>query len=126
MLNRKRAAERGKHRKGLLRALGFMAVFGIACLGVKVGAARAEVGDQSLVIGRQMVILANSTKNEIHKVSMNGQTMYFASQMSEEPAEKILGRYEEHCRTNAAQSPADWKEIASTAAEAKAAQEAAT
>jgi hypothetical protein len=119
MLNRKRATERSKHRKGLIRMFGFMGVVGIACAGVKVGAARAEVGDQSLVIGRQMVTLANSTKNEIHKVGMNGQTMYFASQVSEESAEKVLARYEEHCRANAAQSPADWKEIATTAAESK-------
>jgi hypothetical protein len=121
MLNRKRATERSKHRKGLVRVFGFMAVVGVACAGVKVGAARAEVGDQSMIIGRQMVQLAQSTKNEIHKVSMNGQAMYFASQVSEEPAEKILGRYEEHCRTNAAQSPADWKEIAATADQAQAA-----
>jgi hypothetical protein len=120
MLNRKKATERSKHRKGLIRVFGFMGVVGIACAGVKVGAARAEVGDQSLVIGRQMVTLANSTKNEIHKVSMNGQTMYFASQVSEEPAEKVLGRYEEHCRMNAAQSPTDWKELAATAEKAQA------
>lgn len=120
MLTRKKATERSKRRRGLVRVFAFMSVVGIACVGVRVGAVRAEVGNQNLIIGRQMVELAKSSKNEIHKVSMNGQTMFFASQLSEESAEKVLARYEEHCRANAAQSTADWKELAAKTAEADA------
>lgn len=98
----------------------FMSVVGFVAVGIRVGAVRAEVGNQSLVVGRQMVQLAQSNKNELHKVSMNGQTMFFASQQSEDSVEQILGRYEEHCRKNAAQSTADWKEIANKSAEANA------
>src|SRR5688500_17899841 len=119
MLNSKKTAERSKHRRGLLRVFGFIGVVGLACAGVRVGAARAEVGNQSVVVGRQMVQLAGSSRNEIHKVSLNGQSMFFASQTSDESAEKILGRYEGLCRQNAAQSTADWKEIAANAELAK-------
>lgn len=119
-LSRKRSAERIEHRRGMLRVLAYGTVVGIVCAGFSVRAARAEVADQSIVVGRKMMELANTSRNDVSKVILNGQTMFFASSLTDDAPDQVLARYEDNCRKNAAQSPESWRGLATDAAKADA------
>jgi hypothetical protein len=110
-----KTVDRHKHRKGMLRAVAYGTVFGIVCACVSVRFARAEVIDNSIIVGRQMTELAQSSKTQALKVVMNGQEMIFASQGSHDSPEAILDRYEKLCKDNAAQSTDEWKDLAAKA-----------
>lgn len=112
MFVRRSSPQKRKHLAGLARMFGYFSVLGVVCAGLTVRNARAEVGDQSLKLGRQMMELANTTNNDINKVSLNGQTMFLGSSLAKDDVQAVLNRYEKHCRTNAAQSVESWREIA--------------
>lgn len=116
LLKRRRAPERLKHRQGLLRLFAFGTGVGIVCAGFSVRAARAEVTDQAMVAGRQLMTLANTDRGEAHKIVLNGQPVFFANAISEDSPATVLARYEENCKKNAAQSPEVWKEVYANAA----------
>jgi hypothetical protein len=95
--------KRAEHTRGMARMFAFFSVLGVMCALTSVRFARAEVLDQSLVIGRQMTELARSSKNEISHVVLNGQSLMFANQLSKDSPEQVLQRYEKLCRDEAAQ-----------------------
>jgi hypothetical protein len=101
--------DRHKHRKGMLRAVAYGTGIALVCAIVSVRFARAEVIDNSIIVGRQMTELAQSAKNQALQVRMNGQDIMFASQLSNDSPRAILDRYEKLCRDNAAQSVEEWK-----------------
>jgi hypothetical protein len=107
--------DRQRHRKGMFRVVAYATAIAILCGFVSVRFARAEVIENSLVIGRQMTELAHSAKNQAMKVQMNGQEVVFASQLSHDAPRAILDRYEQLCRDNAAQSPDEWRSLAEQA-----------
>lgn len=106
------ATNRIKHRKGMARVFAYGTAVGVLCGLASVSFARAEVIDNSLVIGRQMTELAQSRRNQAVKVQMNGQEVVFASQLSHDSPKAILDRYEQLCRDNVAQSPDQWRDFA--------------
>lgn len=118
LFSRKSAPERAKHRRGLVRLFGFSTAVGVVCAGLSIRAARAEVVDQSIVVGRQMVGLANSDNNDVTKIVMNGQTMFVASSLTDDTVPTVLSRYQEHCKENLAQSTEVWRALAEKAAAA--------
>jgi hypothetical protein len=91
---------------------GYFAFLGVVCAGLTVRSARAEVGDKSLQLGRQMMELANTAENDVSRVNINGQTMFLGNALAKDDVHTVLNRYEKHCRTNAAQSVDSWREIA--------------
>jgi hypothetical protein len=107
--------DRQQHRKGMARLLAYGTAIGILCGLVSIRFARAEVIDNSLIVGRQMTELAHTAKNQSLKVRLNGQEVMFASQLSHDSPKAILDRYEALCHANAAQSPEQWKGIADNA-----------
>jgi hypothetical protein len=119
--SRKRSPERVKHRQGLIRVFGYATAVGLVCAAFSIRAARAEITDQSLIVGRQMIELSKSSKNDIAKVILNGQTMFFANSYSDDDSSKVLERFAEHCEKNAAQSPETWRELAEKTAKLDAA-----
>lgn len=113
----RRSPEKKKHLAGLARMFGYFSVLGVVCAGLTVRNARAEVGDRSIELGRQMFALANATHNDVTKVNLNGQTMFVGSAIAKDDVLGVLNRYEKHCRSNAAQSVDSWREIATGDAE---------
>jgi hypothetical protein len=111
MFKARRSPEKRKHLAGLVRVLAYMSGVGIVCGALSIRAARAEVANQSLVVGRQMMELTNAQQNDITNVTLNGQSMFVGSSLSQEPVDDILNRYEKHCRENQAQSPDAWRAV---------------
>ena len=118
LLNRKGAVEQRKKLKGQLRLLGYVCVLGVACAGLSVRAARAEVADQSLAFGRQLSELTNSQVVDAQRISMNGQSMFVGSTLGHDSVNATLDRFEQYCRKNSAQSPEEWKKLADKSPEA--------
>ena len=109
---RRRTAAQQKHVAGLFRLLGFTAVCGVVCAGFSIRAARAEVANEAMNVGRQMVELAHSLNTDVTPVTLNGQPMYVGSSLTQEAPRAILDRYEELCQKNLAQSPESWQALA--------------
>lgn len=109
---RRRTAAQRKHVAGLFRLLGFTAACGVVCAGLSIRAARAEVTNEAMNVGRQMVELAHTLNTDVTPVTLNGQPMYVGSSLSQESPRAVLDRYEELCKSNLAQSPKSWQEMA--------------
>lgn len=112
LLNKKGAVEKRKKLKGQLRLLGYVCFLGVACAGLSVRAARAEVADQSLAFGRQLSNLTNTQQVDTQRISMNGQSMFVGSTLGHDSVTATLDRFEQYCRRNSAQSPEEWKKLA--------------
>ena len=105
------AEERVKHRRGILRLLGFVTVLGMAVFGVRVHVAKAEIGKKTILFGREMVDLSNSKENEVQRIILNGQSMYTLNATTKDDPATILARYEQYCDQNRAQSTEAWRQL---------------
>lgn len=108
---RRRSPEKRKHLAGLFRVAAYMTGVGVVCGALSVRAARAEVADQSIVVGRQMLELVGTNNGDVSHVSLNGQQMFLGTAVSREDIGTVLDRYEQHCKKNGAQSPESWQEL---------------
>src|SRR5687768_2413821 len=95
---RRRTAAQRKHIAGLVRLLGFTAACGVVCAGLQIRAARAEVANEAMNVGRQMVELAHTLNTDVTAVNLNGQPMYVGSSLSQEAPRAVLDRYEQLCK----------------------------
>jgi hypothetical protein len=111
--------EKRKHRRGLLRAAGYLiALSGVFSL-IQIRHARAEVGDRTVEMGRQMFALANATQHDVNKLTLNGQQMYIGSSLSKDSVNQVLDRYESLCDKNRAQDNDEWRKLAESNAPAE-------
>jgi hypothetical protein len=85
-----------------------LCVFGF----LRLRAARAEVQDRTLELGRQMLTLANAAEHDVNKVTVNGQRLWIGNSLSHDTAKTVLDRYEAHCADKAAQTAESWRELA--------------
>jgi hypothetical protein len=109
-LSRMTPAKR-KHLAGLLRVLAYASGVGVVCGALSIRTARAEMGDQALVVGRQIAALTQPTSVDVTSLSMNGQSIFVGNFLSDDHVTNILDRFEAHCRSNAAQTPESWREL---------------
>ncbi len=104
--------DKRKHRRGLLRAAGYLiALSGVFSL-IQIRQARAEVGDRTVEMGRQMLALANATQHDVNRLTLNGEHMYMGSSLSKDSVNQVLDRYEALCDKNRAQDSEEWKKLA--------------
>ena len=101
-----------KQRGGWLRVIGYCGALGLFTGVFQIRHARAEVADQSLVVGRRIMSVVETTRSDVTKISLNGETIFAGNALSDESPGKVLGRYAEYCAKNAAQSPEEWKKLA--------------
>ena len=101
-----------KHVKGLLRASAYFAALGVGAGVFSVRAARGEVAERSMAIGRQMEKLAEATDHDLNQITIDGQSMWVGSSASKDSPKNILDRYEAYCTENAAQPGASWRDLA--------------
>lgn len=105
--------EKRRHLRGLVRVFAYFAVVGLALGAIRLRHARAEVESQTIVLGRQMMKLSSAKQHDTYHATVNGQSLFAASSLSERDSTKtILDRYEAHCKANAAQDPEQWKNLA--------------
>jgi hypothetical protein len=102
-----------KQRGGWLRVIGYCAALTVFSGAYQLKHARAEVADQSLIVGRRMLSVVDTKSADITKVSLNGETIFVGSSLTDESLPTVLSRYAEHCEANSAQSPEEWKKLAS-------------
>jgi hypothetical protein len=105
------SAEKKKHLKGLARAFAYLSAIGLIAGGVQIRSARAEIQDRTVLLGREMLQLANATEHDVSHVTVNGQSMFIGSSIGQGTVAEVLDRYEGHCKANAAQSAEAWREL---------------
>lgn len=105
------SSQKKKHVRGLVRAGGYVLGLGVVLGAFQIRAARAEMENKTLQLGRQMFQLSNASTHEVNKVVLNGQNMFLGNTVSHDPANKILDRYESYCQSNAAQTAESWQEL---------------
>lgn len=107
----RRNPQKMKHVRGLARAFGYLSVTAVVFSALSVRSARAEMKEQTLVLGRQMLDLARANNHEVTPIVFNGQKMYLGSSVSDDPAKHVLDRYEQLCKENPGQPAAGWKDL---------------
>ena len=98
-----------KHVRGLARAFAYLAATALVFSAWSVKSARAEMKQQTLVLGRQMLELARASNHDVTPITFNGQKMYLGSSISTDAPQNVLDRYEAHCKANPGQPAAGWK-----------------
>lgn len=111
---KKLSVEERQKRRGMFRAAGYLAVLGGVFGVIQVRQARAEVGDKTISVGRQMFALANATQHDVNRLTINGQQLFIGSSTTDDAVSRVMDRYENLCREKAAQAPEDWKNLAKT------------
>jgi hypothetical protein len=101
-----------EQRGGWFRVIGYCAVLSVFTGAFQLRHARAEVADQSVVVGRRIMSVVDTTTADVTKVMLNGETIFVGSSLSDESPSTVLTRYAQHCEANAAQSPEEWKKLA--------------
>lgn len=99
-------------RGGWLRVIGYCAALSLFTGVFQLRHARAEVADQSVVVGRRVLSVVDTTSADMTKVSLNGETIFVGSSLTDESLPTVLTRYAEHCEANSAQAPEEWKKLA--------------
>jgi hypothetical protein len=94
-----------KQRGGWLRVIGYCAALTVFSGAYQLKHARAEVADQSLIVGRRVLSVVDTKSADITKVSLNGETIFVGSSLTDESLPTVLTRYAEHCEANSAQPP---------------------
>lgn len=100
---RPRTPEKARHLRGMARVAGYFSVVTLVCGVITLRHARAEYQNQTLMFGRQMLELAKASNHEITQIVFNGQPVHVGTSVTEDPPEKVLGRYEEYCKANRGQ-----------------------
>jgi hypothetical protein len=113
------AVAKSKHVRGLLRAGGYVAALSLALGAFQVRQAHAELRNRTVDLGRQMYQLANASRHDVNKLSLNGQVMFMGSSLSHDSANAVLDRYEAECKHSAAQSPESWRQLTHKPSETK-------
>lgn len=86
------------HLKKVARLTGYFAVVGAVSGLYCYKNARAEVGEQMIEVGKNLSQLSDMV-DTTHNFSMNGQHIYMSSGIIDQSIDKVLDRYEEHCKT---------------------------
>lgn len=101
-----------KHIRGMARVATYFAVLGAVSAVFSVRAARAQVAQEGLELGRElsqrMRTLVGPGSQELQKLKVNGQPIWVASSVSKDPAKDVLDRFARLCAQNLAQSPKEW------------------
>lgn len=100
-----------KHVRGLLRAAGYLSVTMIAFSAYSIKAARAEMKQTSLSIGRDMLQYVQATHHSVTPMSVNGQMMYLGSSVSDDAVDTVLDKYDDACKKDPGQPHLGWKDV---------------
>lgn len=105
-------SEKKRHLRGLLRAGAYVACLTLVVSLLAARAARAEIADRALVLGRTMAQLAGAKMHDTNAVTLNGQLLRLGSSLSNDTPAAVLDRYEAHCQATLAQPGESWSALA--------------
>lgn len=101
-----------KRVRGGLRAAGYLSLTMLAFSAYSVKVARAEMKQTSLSIGRDMLkFMQQTSAHSVTPISINGQMMYMASSVTDDPVEDVLDRYDAACKKDPGQPHLGWKDV---------------
>jgi hypothetical protein len=80
-----------------LRVATYVAVVGAVLLFFAARSVRAQMGEKSLALGHELAQFRD-VLHGVHRVSLNGETLYVASAVSEQTMDQVLDRFEASCR----------------------------
>lgn len=95
---RERKAKDWSHLKRVARLAGYMSVIGALSGVYCLRSARAEVGEKMLEVGQNLSHLSDMV-DTTHNFSMNGQHIYMSTGIIDQSVDKVLDRFEAHCKT---------------------------
>jgi hypothetical protein len=88
-----------RHVRGLARAGAYLAFTTLCASAWSIKAARAEMKEETLSLGRSMAAIANATNHDVTPLRLNGERMMIASSVTADGPAAVLDRYEEQCKT---------------------------
>jgi hypothetical protein len=100
-----------RNLRGAARGAAYCGFVGVVSLVVSSRSAHAELEDRTLVLGREMLLLAKATQHDVTDIDVNGQHVHVGSSVTSDGVGAVLDRYEDHCRKNASQTAESWKEL---------------
>jgi len=106
-----RTPQKMKHLRGLVRAFAYLAVTMLVFSAWSIRSARAEMQNRTIVLGREMLLLANASQHDVTPIVFNEQKMFLGSSISNDAPSAVLDRYEAHCKASPGQPAAGWKDI---------------
>lgn len=104
-------AKRMKHVRGLMRVAAYFSVTALVCCAYSVKVARAEARNRTLELGREMLDFAQARNHDVTPMTLNGQTIYLGSSVSDDAPDTILDRYEGACKADPGQPAMGWKDV---------------
>ena len=108
---RKFRPARKRRLVGSLRVAAYVVLVCIGLCAYSYRAAKADIGKSSLVVGRDLAKLVDLME-ETTEIKLNGETVFVATAVSDLAPDKVLDRFEEHCKTNPGALGDVWKSIA--------------
>jgi hypothetical protein len=80
-----------------LRVATYLGVLAVVLLFFLARSVRAQMGEKSLALGQELAQFRD-VLHGVHRVSLNGETLYVASAVSEQTMDQVLDRFEASCR----------------------------
>lgn len=107
----RRTPARVKHIKGLLRAFAYLTCLLLVCCAFSIRSARAELANRTIILGREMMQLANASSHDVTPVVFNGQKVLLGSSITTDAPSAVLDRYEAACKADPGQPAAGWTDL---------------
>jgi hypothetical protein len=95
-------------RCGRVAIFSSVVLFVVLLLGA--GRARGDAGEKMIALGRELMPLADLLHGAEH-ATVNGESIYLASTVTEQPLTEVLDRVEGHCREHAGNLEGDYAKI---------------
>jgi len=88
------------HLRGVLRVAAFSFVVSTAIGLLAMRSAYGDIKESALIVGRQLVQFQDLVGRS-HRVRLNGEPLYVASAVTDQPVDTVLDRFEQDCEQNA-------------------------
>ena len=95
---------------GTARVLAYGTVVSLGLGAITVKSAVANVGDESMHLGRTLAGLQDLIHGT-QEVRLNGESVFFSANDTEEPLATVLDRFEKHCNSSRAFDAIEWQTL---------------
>ncbi len=96
--------------KGAVRVLVYGTVVAAGLFAYSYRSAKADIGKSSIQVGRDLAQVADLLQ-ETAQIRLNGQPVFVASAVTQEPVGRVLDRFDEHCAASPGALGDAWKSL---------------
>lgn len=107
---RKASPRAASHLAGALRVTTYLAAVSAAGLGMTMHTAKADVAEEQITLGRDLLPLADLLQGG-HIVFVNGERAHVATVTSDDSLETVVDRFAKNCAENASPLSDAWKAV---------------